>query len=165
MDAALVSVAVVAVSSIGAVIYLSIKLHDQTLDCARLRVIEARLEDAVQRLRADLRAQEIRANEAVASEAIAISESMALVDRLPHSDRRNVLLKTWEERASRAADRDKARTVPERAASGTIGRLVISPMVRAAEAMRSAHERAVGSDGNVSGEGGDLDRGMGSVRS
>jgi len=164
MDAATLIISVISFSSIAAVTYLAIRLHATVTEAARLRIVEASLETSVKQLRADLRVQEIRANEAVKNEHVAIIEAIGMVDKMPHGDRRNLMLKQWEARAISAADRDAATALPNRATAGTIGRVVIAPMVRAGEAVRSADERASAGDGSASGEAGDLDPGVGSVR-
>lgn len=163
MDAATLIISVISFSSIAAVAYLAIRLHATVTEAARLRIVEASLESSVKQLRADLRVQEIRANEAVKNEHIAIVEAIGMVDKMPHGDRRNLMLKQWEARAIGAADRDAATSLSNRATAGTIGRVVIAPMVRAGEAVRSADERAGSGDGGASSEAGDLDRGVGSV--
>jgi len=163
MDAATLIISVISFSSIAAVTYLAIRLHATVTEAARLRIVEASLESSVKQLRADLRVQEIRANEAVKNEHIAIVEAIGMVDKMPHGDRRNLMLKQWEARAIGAADRDAATSLPNRATAGTIGRVVIAPMVRAGEAVRSADERASAGDGGASSEAGVLDRGVGSV--
>lgn len=163
MDAATLIISVISFSSIAAVTYLAIRLHATVTEAARLRIVEASLESSVKQLRADLRVQEIRANEAVKNEHVAIVEAIGMVDKMPHGDRRNLMLKQLEARATGAADRDAATSLPNRATAGTIGRVVIAPMVRAGEAVRSADERASAGDGGASSEAGDLDRGVGSV--
>lgn len=164
MDAATLIISVISFSSIAAVTYLAIRLHATVAEAARLRIVEASLESSVKQLRADLRVQEIRANEAVKNEHVAIVEAIGMVDKMPHGDRRNLMLKQWEARAIGAADRDAATALPHRAAAGAIGRAIIAPLVRAGETMRGADERAGASDGSASGEAGDLDPGVGSVR-
>ena len=163
MDAATLIISVISFSSIAAVTYLAIRLHATVTDAARLRIIEASLESSIKQLRADLRVQEIRANEAVKNEHVAIVEAIGMVDKLPHGDRRNLMLKQWEARAIGAADRDAATSLPNRATAGTIGRAIIDPLVRAGQALRGADERAGSGDGSASSEAGDLDRGVGSV--
>ena len=160
----MIAIGAVSLSSIAAIVFLSLRLQSISAECARLRIIESRLEDSIFKLRADLRVQEIRANEALKNEAIAIQEAISIVDRLPHGERRNLMLKQWEERASRAANGDQAKAVPERAASGTIGRAVIDPLVRAAKALPGDDAGAGGRDAGPPNEAGDLDRGVGQVR-
>lgn len=163
MDAATLIISVISFSSIAAVTFLAIRLHSVTLGLASARVSEASLEASVKRLRADLRTQEIRANEAVKNEHVAIVEAIAMVDKLPHGDRRNLMLKQWEARAISAADRDATASVPERSAAGTIGRAVIAPLVRAGQRMPLANAGASSGDGGSSGEAKRVDIGVGSV--
>jgi hypothetical protein len=164
MDLTIMTIGAISVSSIAAIVFLAVKLQSLSEECARLRIIESRLEDSILKLRADLRVQEIRANEAIKNEGIAISEAMALVDRLPHGDRRNLMLKQWEERAARATNRDPAKALPKPSPTGTIGRAVIDPLVRIAKELSGADAGAGGRNADASNKAGDVDRSVGSVQ-
>jgi hypothetical protein len=164
MDVAVMSVASVAVASIGAVIYLSIKLHEQTTKSARLQIIEVQLHGEVVRLRADLRIQEIRANESARNESVAINQAFELVDRMPHGDRRNIMLKQFERRAARASDANKTGALPASASTGAIERASVDPLVRRIETVRGPDVGAGGGDVGSLGQNGNLDRGVGPVR-